>query len=134
MRIAVVGATGMVGEIMLKVLAERNFPVTELIPVASEKSIGKEKTDELAVMIDPFRPLMITEEALLIEDENYQKYIEEKRKEIVAFHLKNNVFYQSRDIQKFFVHAKSLNFYLKKHENFTKKVDLGSFAGIKIIM
>ena len=34
MRIAVVGATGMVGEIMLKVLAERNFPVTELIPVA----------------------------------------------------------------------------------------------------
>jgi aspartate-semialdehyde dehydrogenase len=42
MRIAVVGATGMVGEIMLKVLAERNFPVTELILVASEKSIGKE--------------------------------------------------------------------------------------------
>ena len=42
MRIAVVGATGMVGEVMLKVLAERNFPVTELIPVASEKSIGKE--------------------------------------------------------------------------------------------
>jgi len=42
MRIAGVGATGMVGEIMLKVLAERNFPVTELIPVASEKSIGKE--------------------------------------------------------------------------------------------
>ena len=32
----------MVGEIMLKVLAERNFPVTELIPVASEKSVGKE--------------------------------------------------------------------------------------------
>ncbi|MBP9793380.1 MAG: aspartate-semialdehyde dehydrogenase [Flavobacterium sp.] len=42
MRIAVVGATGMVGEVMLKVLAERNFPVTELIPVASEKSVGKE--------------------------------------------------------------------------------------------
>jgi aspartate-semialdehyde dehydrogenase len=42
MKIAVVGATGMVGEVMLKVLAERNFPVTELIPVASEKSIGKE--------------------------------------------------------------------------------------------
>lgn len=41
MRIAVVGATGMVGQIMLKVLAERNFPVTEIIPVASEKSIGK---------------------------------------------------------------------------------------------
>ncbi|MBF6609127.1 MAG: aspartate-semialdehyde dehydrogenase [Flavobacterium sp.] len=42
MRIAVVGATGMVGEIMLKVLAERNFPITELIPVASEKSVGKQ--------------------------------------------------------------------------------------------
>jgi aspartate-semialdehyde dehydrogenase len=42
MKIAVVGATGMVGEVMLQVLAERNFPITELIPVASEKSIGKE--------------------------------------------------------------------------------------------
>jgi aspartate-semialdehyde dehydrogenase len=42
MKIALVGATGMVGTVMLKVLAERNFPVTELIPVASEKSIGKE--------------------------------------------------------------------------------------------
>jgi len=42
MKIAVVGATGMVGSIMLKVLAERNFPVTEIIPVASEKSVGKE--------------------------------------------------------------------------------------------
>ena len=42
MRIAVVGATGMVGEVMLKVLAERNFPVAELIPVASERSVWKE--------------------------------------------------------------------------------------------
>ena len=42
MKVAVVGATGMVGEIMLQVLAERNFPITELIPVASEKSVGKE--------------------------------------------------------------------------------------------
>jgi len=42
MNIAVVGVTGLVGDVMLKVLAERNFPVTELIPVASEKSIGKE--------------------------------------------------------------------------------------------
>lgn len=42
MRVAIVGATGMVGEVMLKVLAERNFPITELIPVASEKSVGKE--------------------------------------------------------------------------------------------
>jgi len=41
MKVAVVGATGMVGEVMLQVLAERNFPVTELIPVASEKSVGK---------------------------------------------------------------------------------------------
>ena len=41
MRVAVVGATGMVGNVMLEVLAERNFPVTELIPVASKKSIGK---------------------------------------------------------------------------------------------
>lgn len=42
MKIAVVGATGMVGEVMLQVLAERNFPVSELIPVASERSVGKE--------------------------------------------------------------------------------------------
>ena len=42
MKVAVVGATGMVGEVMLQVLAERNFPITELIPVASEKSVGKE--------------------------------------------------------------------------------------------
>jgi homogentisate 1,2-dioxygenase len=42
-------------------------------PGSVEKSIGKERTDELAVMIDPFKPLMITEEALLIEDENYHK-------------------------------------------------------------
>ena len=41
MRIAVVGATGMVGQIILKVLAERSFPVTELIPVASQRSVGK---------------------------------------------------------------------------------------------
>jgi aspartate-semialdehyde dehydrogenase len=41
MKVAVVGATGMVGEIMLKVLAERNFPATELLLVASERSIGK---------------------------------------------------------------------------------------------
>ena len=42
MKLAVVGATGMVGNVMLKILAERNFPITELIPVASERSIGKE--------------------------------------------------------------------------------------------
>lgn len=42
MKVAVVGATGMVGEVMLEILAKRNFPVTELIPVASEKSVGKQ--------------------------------------------------------------------------------------------
>lgn len=41
MKVAVVGATGLVGNVMLKVLEERNFPLTELIPVASEKSVGK---------------------------------------------------------------------------------------------
>lgn len=44
MKIAVVGATGLVGTVMLKVLEERNFPLTELIPVASEKSVGKQIT------------------------------------------------------------------------------------------
>jgi aspartate-semialdehyde dehydrogenase len=42
MKIAVVGATGLVGSKMLQILEERNFPVSTLIPVASEKSIGKE--------------------------------------------------------------------------------------------
>jgi aspartate-semialdehyde dehydrogenase len=42
MKVAVVGATGLVGTKMLQVLAERNFPVTEMIPVASERSVGKE--------------------------------------------------------------------------------------------
>jgi len=42
MKVAVVGATGLVGTKMLQVLAERNFPVSELVPVASERSVGKE--------------------------------------------------------------------------------------------
>ncbi|UKT64579.1 homogentisate 1,2-dioxygenase [Pedobacter mucosus] len=42
-------------------------------PGTVEKSIGKEKTDELAVMIDPFKPLMLTQDAIDIEDENYHK-------------------------------------------------------------
>ncbi len=42
MKVAVVGATGLVGTKMIQVLEERNFPVTELVPVASEKSVGKE--------------------------------------------------------------------------------------------
>lgn len=41
MRVAVVGATGMVGTVMMEVLKEQNFPITELVPVASEKSVGK---------------------------------------------------------------------------------------------
>jgi len=41
MKVAVVGATGMVGEVMLKVLAERKFPITDLLLVASERSVGK---------------------------------------------------------------------------------------------
>lgn len=41
MRVAVVGATGMVGTVMMEVLREQNFPITELVPVASEKSVGK---------------------------------------------------------------------------------------------
>lgn len=44
MKVAVVGATGLVGSTMLRTLEERNFPVTELIPVASEKSKGKQVT------------------------------------------------------------------------------------------
>ena len=42
MRVAVVGATGMVGEVMLQVLAERQFPISEFIPVASARSVGKQ--------------------------------------------------------------------------------------------
>src|SRR3984893_8147108 len=42
MKVAVVGATGLVGTKMMQILAERNFPVGELIPVASERSVGKE--------------------------------------------------------------------------------------------
>ncbi|MCY7352952.1 MAG: aspartate-semialdehyde dehydrogenase [Cytophagaceae bacterium] len=44
MKVAVVGATGLVGGEILNVLAERNFPVTQLIPVASERSVGKQVT------------------------------------------------------------------------------------------
>jgi aspartate-semialdehyde dehydrogenase len=44
MKVAVVGATGLVGSMMIKILEERNFPVTEFIPVASEKSVGTKVT------------------------------------------------------------------------------------------
>jgi len=42
MKVAVVGATGLVGSKVLQVLAERNFPVSEIVPIASERSVGKE--------------------------------------------------------------------------------------------
>jgi len=42
MKVAVVGVTGLVGGVMLEVLKERNFPISELIPVASKRSVGKE--------------------------------------------------------------------------------------------
>lgn len=53
MRVALVGATGLVGTTMLKILEERNFPVTELIPVASERSVGQKimfKDKEYAIV------------------------------------------------------------------------------------
>ena len=53
MKVAVVGATGMVGQVMLKVLEERNLPITELIPVASERSVGnkiKFKNEEFTIV------------------------------------------------------------------------------------
>ncbi len=53
MKVAVVGATGLVGNVMLQLLEERNFPVTDLIPVASEKSVGKKikfKDKEYAIV------------------------------------------------------------------------------------
>ncbi len=57
MKIAVVGATGMVGEVMLKVLAERNFPITDLLLVASEKSVGK----TMEFMGKPYRVISLAD-------------------------------------------------------------------------
>ncbi len=55
MKVALVGATGLVGTKMMEVLRERNFPVTEFIPVASEKSAGKqlEFGDKLYTIVTP---------------------------------------------------------------------------------
>ena len=56
MKVAVVGATGLVGNVMLKILEERNFPVDELLLVASERSVGKKikfKGEEIAVISIP---------------------------------------------------------------------------------
>ena len=60
MKVAVVGATGLVGTKMLQVLSERKFPVTELIPVASERSVGREilfkgKTYKIVSMEDAIK-------------------------------------------------------------------------------
>ncbi|MDA7558878.1 aspartate-semialdehyde dehydrogenase [Flavobacteriaceae bacterium] len=41
MKVAIIGVTGMVGQVMLKVLSERKFPISQLIPVASKRSVGK---------------------------------------------------------------------------------------------
>ncbi len=56
MKVAVVGATGLVGNVMLKVLEERNFPIDELLLVASERSVGKTikfKGEDIAVISMP---------------------------------------------------------------------------------
>lgn len=76
MKVAVVGSTGMVGQVMLKVLEERNFPVTELIPVASERSVGKKvkyKQEEFtivsmkdAIAAKPDIAIFLPEEILLL--------------------------------------------------------------------
>ena len=53
MKVAVIGATGMVGSVMLQILEERRFPITELIPVASERSTGKKvgfKSNEISIL------------------------------------------------------------------------------------
>lgn len=59
MRIALVGATGLVGSTMLKILEERNFPVTELLPVASEKSVG-----QMVVFKDKEYPVLSYKDAI----------------------------------------------------------------------
>lgn len=56
MKVALVGATGLVGTKMLQVLEERDFPVTELIPVASESSVGK----EIVFKGKPFRVVSVS--------------------------------------------------------------------------
>ena len=52
MKIAVVGATGLVGNVMLKSLLERKFPYTKIYPVASERSVGKKLRNTLSVIIE----------------------------------------------------------------------------------
>lgn len=75
MRVAVVGITGLVGTVLCKVLEERNFPIDEFFPVASERSVGKtitlkgknyqvmSMTD--AIKLDPISPFFPLAGALL---------------------------------------------------------------------
>lgn len=67
MKIAVVGATGLVGAVMMRVLEERNFPVTEFIPVASERSKGQQVTfkDKSYTVITPNEALGLRPEIAL---------------------------------------------------------------------
>ena len=67
MKVAVIGATGLVGSTMLKVLEDRKFPVTGLIPVASEKSIGKEVVfhEELYKVMGPLEALYLNPDIAL---------------------------------------------------------------------
>ena len=62
MQVAIVGATGVVGQMMRRVLEERNFPVTRLIPVASERSAGKSVRFK-----DDMIPVVTVEEALTLK-------------------------------------------------------------------
>ena len=78
MKVAVVGATGLVGTKMLQVLAERKFPVSELLPVASERSVGKEidfcgtkyKVVGMQEAIDAKPSLALFSAALLLSGQN----------------------------------------------------------------
>ena len=67
MKVAIIGATGLVGSTMLKVLEDRKFPVTSLIPVASEKSIGKEVVfhEELYKVMGPLEALYLNPDIAL---------------------------------------------------------------------
>ena len=79
-KVAVVGATGLVGSTMLKVLEERNFPVSELIPVASERSIGnpvkfQNKEYKIVSMADPLVDVTSSFVATNLRDESAIVYL-----------------------------------------------------------
>ncbi|MEM9686316.1 MAG: aspartate-semialdehyde dehydrogenase [Bacteroidota bacterium] len=64
MKVAVVGATGMVGNVMMQILTERNFPISEFIPVASERSVGK----EIEFKGNPYKIIGLTQAVALKPD------------------------------------------------------------------